>query len=244
MSHQIEMNEVLSSHPDVTRNKYIRVMIFTFLNFLLNVPVNIALLVLVATGTGAFNGPYGSWAAVHAHFNDIPQITAQEWGSDKLAVFLVKAGEWAYVLEAVCFFAIFGTTPEARRRYHSALSCILVKFGLKKEQSSPELSDIMFCSNSPGRSRLGRCVLRRTLHKSTLFSSDRQETSLAFNSSSRSSGTFDGDIRSTGLTDEEEKECGRRDVPNEDLQPTNRNRISELPTPKNVLVQNTSKEPH
>lgn len=244
MSHQIEMNEVLSSHPDVTRNKYIRVMIFTFLNFLLNVPVNIALLVLVATGTGAFNGPYRSWASVHAHFNDIPQITAQEWGSDKLAVFLVKAGEWAYVLEAICFFAIFGTTPEARRRYHSALSCILIKFGLKKEQSSPALSDIMFCSNSPGRPQLGGCVLRRIWHKSTLFSSDRRETSLSFNPSSPSSGTFDVDIRSTGLTEEEEKECGRHIVANEDLQPTNRNRLSEIPIPEDALVKNTNEERH
>ncbi len=154
------MNEVLSSHSDVTQNKYIRVMTITCLTLLLDLP---ALIVLVATKLiegqeSDINHSYRSWAFIHdGSLSKILQTTAHEWGGDKWQVFNVKWNEWMYVLHAMVFFSIFGTTPESLRRYRSAISCVLESIGLKKKtQATAGASEIMFSSNPPPRRQPAR----------------------------------------------------------------------------------------
>ncbi len=66
------------------------------------------------------NYPYISWKNVHdgaggnapgTTLSSILQTPAVEWSSTRWNVFNVKWDEWLYVLHAIMFFSLFGTTP-------------------------------------------------------------------------------------------------------------------------------------
>jgi len=64
-------------------------------------------------------------------------------------VFITKWDEWVYVLHAVVFFVVFGTTPEMRQYYWSVLWFIPERCGYKRRRNSEveTLSDVAFNSN-------------------------------------------------------------------------------------------------
>jgi len=190
------MDEVLSSHSDVTTNRYIRVMTITCLMLLLDLTSFVVLVVLLTITLiegqeSDANQPYRSWANVHdGSLKYIIQTPAQEWGYDKWQVFTIKWSEWIYVLHAIVFFSTFGTTPEAMRRYRSATLYILERIGLKKQQQpSKAVSDIMFSSNPQAPRRLDQRIRRGSLSfLSSLYTSSRH---------------FTVSVRSVVLTEEE-----------------------------------------
>lgn len=125
-------------------------MAIAFLTLLLDLPV---LMLVVTTrllaGHGSdLNNPYRSWSFVRdGSLSEIFQTTAEEWGCDKWLVFTVKWNEWVYVLHAIVFFSIFGTTLEARRQYRTAVSSVLDVILLRKKRIAPRTSVITFNSN-------------------------------------------------------------------------------------------------
>ncbi|KLO14128.1 fungal pheromone STE3G-protein-coupled receptor [Schizopora paradoxa] len=149
--HRSEMNEVISSQTNATPNKYIRVMVVTCLNLLFDLPVLVIIVVTHAVQghTETMNFPFYSWEFIHDTLNMIVETDASMWGAPGRGwqVFENKWNEWIYVLQAIVFFCVFGTTPEARRRYRCALSWVLEKTRLKKKAPSKEESDMVFNSN-------------------------------------------------------------------------------------------------
>jgi len=162
LQHRKEMNEYLSSGQGVTHNKYIRLMVIACLDTLFNLPAIITLLVtsIVPGKDSSLNYPYISWKNVHdgagglvpgLSLNSILQTPASVWGTDGWGVFSVKWNEWFYVLHAVIFFGVFGTTPEMRQYYHVMLWFIPERLGYKRQRVSEgeTVSDVEFNSN-PG----------------------------------------------------------------------------------------------
>ncbi len=109
----------------------------------------------------SLNNPYISWKNVHdgaggnlpgLSLSSILQVPASAWGVDAWGVFTTKWTEWLYVLHAVMFFSVFGTTPEMRQFYRSAVWFIPERCGYKRRRVSEveTISDVAFNSN-PGQ---------------------------------------------------------------------------------------------
>ncbi len=64
----------------------------------------------------------------------------------------MKWNKWIYVIHAVMFFGVFGTTPEMRQHYRTAFWFIPERFGYKRPLASKveTVSDVVFNSN-PGQ---------------------------------------------------------------------------------------------
>jgi len=173
MRHRKEMNEYLSSNQDITTNKYKRLMAIALLDTIFNLPVLIIILVTsIAAGKySPLNSPYVSWKNVHdgaggllpgASLSTILQTTASSWSTNGWTVFNIKWDEWIYVLHAIIFFAVFGTTPEMRQYYRSALWFVPERCGYKQRRVSEEqtVSEVMFNSN-PGQRTESSSARRR-----------------------------------------------------------------------------------
>ncbi|KLO14134.1 fungal pheromone STE3G-protein-coupled receptor [Schizopora paradoxa] len=155
--HRREMNEVISYQTNVTPNKYTRVMVATYLTLLIEL-VDFATFALIFTvhlvlgHESTYNYPYFSWNFIHDTLSYIIQTSASNWGAagNEWQIFQYKWDEWVYVLHAIVFCCIFGTTQEARRRYRFAFHFILRDTGLGGMRTHEVMSNIIFNSN-PGR---------------------------------------------------------------------------------------------
>ncbi len=154
------MNEFLSSGQDITRNKYHRLMIIACLDTLFNLPVLIVILVTtISQGKdSALNYPYISWKNVHdgagglfpgTSLSSIIRTPSSEWSTDGWDIFSVKWDEWNYVLHAIVFFSVFGTTPEMRQYYQSAVWFVPTRLGYntRRVSEAETVSDVAFNSN-------------------------------------------------------------------------------------------------
>jgi len=171
--HRKEMNEFLSSSQVVTRNKYNRLMVIACLDTILNLPMDIAGIVMsILPGKdNSLNYPYISWKNVldgvggnipGLSLSSIQQTPASEWGTDTWTVLTIKWDEWVFVLEALIFFGIFGTTPEMRRYLRCAFWFIPECCGYKRKRASDveTVSDVAFNSN-PGQQMGNRPAVNR-----------------------------------------------------------------------------------
>ncbi|KLO07060.1 fungal pheromone STE3G-protein-coupled receptor [Schizopora paradoxa] len=160
LRHRKEMNGFLSTDQGNTHSKYYRLVVVACLDTLFNVPVLLTCVIMaIAEGQAdILNHPYISWKNVHdgaggnapgLSLSSIVQEPASDWDTDRWTVFSLKWNEWVYVLQAMIFFGVFGTTPEMRRYYRSAFWFIPERLGYKRRQESQTetLSDVAFNSN-------------------------------------------------------------------------------------------------
>ncbi|KLO18433.1 fungal pheromone STE3G-protein-coupled receptor [Schizopora paradoxa] len=143
--------------------KHLRIMTIASLTLLLDLPLLAASLAtsLAASASQSHSShpyPYAIHTSTSSSRGTITQTPASKWGGNggALGVFTVKWLEWIYVLHALIFFAIFGTTPEATRRHRSAFRWVVGWVICKKRnklQSRTVSSEIVFNSNP-------RCPLR------------------------------------------------------------------------------------
>ena len=68
---------------------------------------------------------------------------------------MIKRDEWLYVLHAIMFFCVFGTTPEMRSYYRSAFWFILERLGYKRRANSEmeTISDVVSNFNPAQQAR-------------------------------------------------------------------------------------------
>jgi len=201
MRHRKEMNEFLSStKDDVTAMRYKRLMLIACLDTFFNLPLLIVIVVtnITAGSQTAENYSYKNWRNVHdgaggtapgLSFSSIITVPASEWtNTGGWPIFEVKWSEWIYVLHALAFFSVFGTTPEMQRYYVSALWFIPERCGYRRQRVSEvqSISDVAFNSN-PGV-RGGRSI--RDSRRSDLYN---VESGIATANSTRSEGIAEGD---------------------------------------------------
>jgi len=180
LRHRKEMNEFLSSGQDITHNKYNRLMVIACLDTFVNLPVLITMIVteILRGKESLLNYPYINWKNVHdgaggvlsgLSLGSIEQTPVSEWNTDAWFLFNVKWDEWLYVLHAVMFFAVFGTTPETRQYYRTAFWFIPQRLGYKGRRVSEveTVLDVEFNSN-PG------------LHAGNHRATNRRRGSLSF----------------------------------------------------------------
>lgn len=124
--HRREVNEHLASSATITPFQYKRLMLITCLDTISNFPVMLGGLLQDALvgSSGTANHPFVSWSNVHDgeagtlpgdSLSTILQTPASVWSTDKWTVLYLKWNEWIYVVQAVIFFAVVGTTPELGR---------------------------------------------------------------------------------------------------------------------------------
>jgi len=134
-------------------------MVIACLDTLYNLPV---IIIFIATSIlrGKVHSPnHLSWKNAHDRkggsmpglsLSSIPKIPARVWGSTGWYEFDVKWIEWIYVLHAVVFFGVFGTTPKMMEYYRSALWFIPERFGYKRRREIETISDVEFNSSPIG----------------------------------------------------------------------------------------------
>jgi len=138
-------------------------MVIACLDTLFNLPVLITIIVtsILQGKDNSLNYSYISWKNVHdgaggnlpgLSLSSIVQTPASEWSTDPWVVFTTKWDEWIYVVHALMFFSVFGTTPEMRQHYRSAFWFIPEQLGYKRPRASEveTVSDVAFNSN-PGQ---------------------------------------------------------------------------------------------
>jgi len=152
-------------------------MVIACLDTIINLPELIVVIVTTSLEgqEASLNYPHISWKNVHdgaggllpgSSLSTILQTPASTWSSGPGAtwsVFSVKWNEWLYVLQAVVFFSVFGTTPEMRQYYWSALWFIPKRCGNRRRHVSEVemLPDISFNSNPAPGIQNGRTGRRR-----------------------------------------------------------------------------------
>ncbi|KLO06016.1 fungal pheromone STE3G-protein-coupled receptor [Schizopora paradoxa] len=150
------MNKFLQSNQHMTRGRYNRLIVMTCMDAILNLSPAIIVIVTNAKAgeDSPYNHPFISWKFIHDDlvpgfsFSSIIQVPASEWSTDTGSVVSVKWNEWYYVAVAIGFFAIFGTNPEMRRHYRSAIWFIPEHLGVKKYASSESGSNPDVAVNS------------------------------------------------------------------------------------------------
>ncbi len=148
-------------------------MVIACLDTLFNLPVFITLIItdILQGKQCALNYPYISWKNVHndgggntpgLSLSSVLQVPASEWSTSAWSVLEVKWNEWIYVLHALMFFGVFGTTPEMRQHYRTVFWFIPERLGYKKPRSSEveTVSDVAFNSN-PGQQAGNRPIANR-----------------------------------------------------------------------------------
>lgn len=158
------MNEFFSSNleEEVASNKYKRLMVIACLDILINLPLFIIIVVtdILQGKDNAMNYPYISWKNVHEgagglapglSLSSILQTPASAWDDGSWDVFETKWNEWVFVLHALVFFGVFGTTPEMRQHYYAALWFIPERCGYRRQrvpQAQVAMSNVVFNSNA------------------------------------------------------------------------------------------------
>ncbi|KLO09460.1 fungal pheromone STE3G-protein-coupled receptor [Schizopora paradoxa] len=164
--HRKDINEFLTTDQDLTASKYGRLMIIACVDTIFNLPLLLAIVIveILQGPENSLNYPYISWKNVHdglggndpgLSLSSIIQTPASIWGSDSWTIFTVKWNEWVYVLHAIIFFCVFGTTPEMLSYFRTAFWFIPKRFGYggRNDISTVEstTSDVAFRSDSNPR---------------------------------------------------------------------------------------------
>lgn len=138
-----------ANDPEFYPGKYTRIIVIASLDTVINAPVLLFCIVqrIVLGGEATrHNSQLGPHLSA---YKTILQVPASEWGAGRRGILDVKWTEWVYVVHAIIFFAVFGTTPAMVRGYRDVLAFIGGKMGFTRgvEEERQELSKITFKSN-------------------------------------------------------------------------------------------------
>lgn len=157
------MNEHLTSNTPIKPMQFKRLMLIACLDTIFNVPIMIGgfLQDALMGSSGAQNQPYISWSNVHdgktsftsgESLSTIVQTPASKWSTNKWIVLNLKWNEWIYVVQAIVYFAVVGTTPEMGR-FIRRLFCLSPKRSSSDSTSDEEgggkiMSSVIFRSST------------------------------------------------------------------------------------------------
>lgn len=122
-----QFNEMLSSHNNLTSNRYVRLMCLAGVELLFTLP-----LAIYGTVMNYKDGhmPNFTWASTHEGFSRVDQIPAIYWRNIKMSAEGLELSRWSVVVCAIIFFGFFGFADEARKHYRLYASTVAKKVGV------------------------------------------------------------------------------------------------------------------
>jgi Pheromone A receptor len=114
-----EVKSILaSSTGSFDYNHYIRLFMLSGIDILITIPYNIWYLMTLATANIL---PWPGWNAIHnSNWSQILLVTLAVLRNFPQSLYRVQVPRWMYVVYGFIFFALFGISDEAMKRYWSA----------------------------------------------------------------------------------------------------------------------------
>ncbi len=133
-----QFNSLLSAHSThLDSRRYFRLMAIAGVDVAFTVPT--ASLVLYLNAQPGLLSPWLGWEDTHFGFEQVNVFPAVLWRQSGVAATALELTRWFMPFTAVVFFAVFGLTQDARRRYMKLFGVVKTKLGASSFQSSTRL---------------------------------------------------------------------------------------------------------
>jgi len=116
-----QSKKILSVHASLTKTHYFRLLAFAATDAIVSVSMNVFAMV---TNIRQGLSPWTSWEDIHDNISRVYQLPATVWRSSSAAVITLEVNRWICVACALIFFAYFGFSDEATKRYCSAIRSV------------------------------------------------------------------------------------------------------------------------
>ena len=118
--------QLLSATPNLSRNRYIRLMAISTAEIFGTIPLGTLYIVRDAKmGVDHWRG----WGYTHDNYSAVYQFPSSVWKNNSNSVFDLEMYRWSLVLCAFIFFALFGFADEARKNYRRVYTSIASRIG-------------------------------------------------------------------------------------------------------------------
>ncbi len=118
--------QLLSATPNLSRNRYIRLMAISTTEIFGTIPLGTLYIVRDAK-EGV--DPWRGWGYTHDNYSAVYQFPSSVWKNNSNSVFDLEMYRWSLVLCAFIFFALFGFADEARKNYRRVYTSIASRIG-------------------------------------------------------------------------------------------------------------------
>lgn len=130
----------------VNASDFYRMFALGSLDSLLTLPLSTLVIVLNFVESRPSLDFYQGWTSIHSNWKPV-LVPKSIWSMNKLTVGSLYWGEWINPFTAVIFFALFGMTQEARKRYQTIFRYLGRPFGVMQlEVTEDELPPVDFGS--------------------------------------------------------------------------------------------------
>ncbi|KAG5640715.1 hypothetical protein DXG03_007436 [Asterophora parasitica] len=129
-----QFQEFLSSSNNLSKNRYIRLILMAGVETSLTVPLGVW--TIYSNAVTREIAPWKGWADTHLEFSRVDQIPAILWRSDKGTERGLEMTRILVIFAAFVFFGFFGFAEEARKNYRSAAQTMAKRVGLSTASSS------------------------------------------------------------------------------------------------------------
>lgn len=113
----------------LTFDQYRRLIWMATVEMAATVPISIWIITIKYTPPAYY--PWKGFADLHWGFSRVDQIPSISWLADRLTRQGVEESRWISIACAIWYFAIFGTTTEARNRYKAVILKPLELLGVR-----------------------------------------------------------------------------------------------------------------
>ena len=142
-----QFDQLMSSNPNLTFNRYFRLMGLAAVEVLFTIPLTIYNIVQNVRLAPIY--VYRGMADLHWGFSRIEQQPAIVWRQDPNLVAAMQFRAWAAIGCALLFFCFFGLAEEARKHYRSALTSVTKRLGITTFERSTGFSSTGCVALSP-----------------------------------------------------------------------------------------------
>lgn len=139
------MSEHLDSlDAELKQNEFLRMFALGCFDAFITLPISITLVVTNIVSEGPAFNFYQGWTFIHSDWEPV-FVPKSIWSASKWSVVLVNWDGWVNPFYVLVFFALFGLTPEARKRYCNLFHFLGKPFGVRQTESAEEsLPDVSF----------------------------------------------------------------------------------------------------
>lgn len=123
------LKSLMESNTSFTYDRYLRLIAICIIQISTVVPLCTYFIIHNLTTTPIYE--WRGFADLHYHFNRIEQYPMALWTLNPTVQGDFETNEWTTIACALVYFAVFGFTSDARKRYVSALNAIRYRLGIR-----------------------------------------------------------------------------------------------------------------